>query len=171
MSSAKNRPKTPSLAELQRATKVLTEALQRERADAENIRRQHAEQLQKIQSLVKAQIVTDLLPIIDNFERSLKHVPANLEGNEFVKGVSGVVKQFAKTLTDIGVNRIPTVGYKFDPHFHEAVGLDNDPETEVHHTKLGMEEIVSEELQAGYTIGDEVIRHAKVHVKLVSNKE
>ena len=53
----------------------LTEALQRERADAVNLRRMHDEQIASLRSTVKASVVKDLLPVIDNFERALKHVP------------------------------------------------------------------------------------------------
>jgi molecular chaperone GrpE len=135
----------------------LTEALQRERADATNIRRRHEEQIAGLKSMVKAGVVRDLLPVIDNFERALKHVPKELEGNDYIKGVQGVVKQFEKTLSDIGVERINTTDQPFDPRYHEAVSMEDGD---------GATEVVSEELQAGYKIGDEVIRHAMVRVKM-----
>lgn len=141
---------------LQQQVADLTEALQRERADATNIRRRHDEQIAKLKTTVKASIVADLLPVIDNFERALKHVPEDLAENDYVKGVQGVVKQFEKTLTDIGVKRIKTVGEEFNPHLHEAVSMEEGE---------GSKEIVSEELQSGYQLGDEVIRHAMVRVK------
>lgn len=134
----------------------LTDALQRERADATNIRRRHDEQIAKLKTTVKASVVADLLPVIDNFERALKHVPEDLAENDYVKGVQGVVKQFEKTLTDIGVTRIQTVGEEFNPHLHEAVSMEDGE---------GSKEIVSEELQSGYQLGEEVIRHAMVRVK------
>jgi molecular chaperone GrpE len=133
----------------------LTEALQRERADATNIRRRHDEQMANLKNLLKSQIVEELLPVIDNFERALKHVPADLEGNDYIKGVQGVVKQFESTLQSMGVERIATVGQPFNPHFHEAVGVEEGD---------GDTELVSEELQAGYRINDTVIRHAMVKV-------
>ena len=135
----------------------LTDALQRERADATNIRRRHDEQITGLRNVVKANVVRDLLPVIDNFERALKHVPKELEHNDYIKGVQGVVKQFEKTLTDIGVERIKTVGEVFDPTYHEAVAMEEGD---------GATEVVSDELQAGYTIGAEVIRHAMVKVKM-----
>ncbi len=141
---------------LRRQVAELTEALQRERADATNLRRRHEEQLTGLRSVVKAGVVRDLLPVIDNFERALKHVPADLAEDDFVKGVRGVVKQFEKTLADMGVERIRTVGEPFDPRFHEAVSMEDGE---------GDQEVVSEELQAGYKLGDEVIRHAMVRVK------
>lgn len=138
----------------------LTEALQRERADAENIRRRHDEQYGQVQSIAKAQVIRTLLPAIDNLERALKHVPKDLEGNDYVKGVESTAKQFDKVLTDLGVEKIKTVGEVFDPALHEAVGMeDGDGDS------LDSEEVVCEELQSGYSVDGEVIRHAMVKVK------
>ena len=134
----------------------LTNALQRERADAENLRRRHQAEIASLRQSVKAHVIEDLLPIIDNFERALKHVPENLADNDYIKGVQGVVKQFEKTLSDMDVERIKTVGEPFDPELHEAVSMEEGE---------GDQEIVSEELQSGYKVGDTVIRHAMVRVK------
>ena len=150
----------PVVIELQQQVGELTEALQRERADATNIRRRHEEQISGLRNSVKAGVVEELLPVIDNFERSLGHVPVDLADNDFVKGVSAVVKQFEKTLADIGVERIKTVGESFSPHVHEAVSVDGE----------GDHEVVCEELQAGYKLGDQVIRHAIVKVKMEKSK-
>jgi molecular chaperone GrpE len=143
--------------QLEQQAAELTEALQRERADAINIRRRHEEQIANMRGVIKANVVRDLLPVIDNFERALKHVPKDLDGNDFVKGVQGVVKQFEKTLQELGVEKIKTVGEPFDPRYHEAVQMEEGD---------GSEEVVSEELQSGYKIGDEVVRHAMVKVQL-----
>ncbi len=143
---------------LQQQIADLTEALQRERADVTNVRRRHDEQVAGLKSMVKAQVIRDLLPVVDNFERALKHVPSKLADNDYIKGVQGVVKQFEKTLADIGVERIATVDAPFDPRYHEAVSMEDGD---------GTTEVVSEELQAGYKIGAEVIRHAMVRVKTV----
>jgi molecular chaperone GrpE len=154
--SDKKPKKSEEVEVLEQQIADLTEALQRERADATNIRRRHEEQLGKLNTLVKAGVVAQLLPVIDNFERALKHVPQDLEGNDYIKGISAVVKQFEKTMSDLGVARIKTVGEPFDPNLHEAVSMEEGD---------GDQEIVSEELQSGYTLGDEVLRHAMVRVK------
>jgi molecular chaperone GrpE len=154
-----NKPKAESqkLKALEQQIVDLTEALQRERADVINVRRQHEEQITRLKDFVKSDIVKDLLPVIDNFERALKHVPKDLQHNDYVKGVQGVVKQFEKTLEQIGVERIKTVGEAFDPELHEAVAMEEGD---------GTHEVVSEELQAGYRMGDTVLRHAVVKVKM-----
>jgi molecular chaperone GrpE len=145
---------------LQQQIAELTEALQRERADTINIRRRYDEHIAALKDMVKATVVRDLLPVIDNFERALKHVPKELIANDYIKGVEGVVKQFEKTLVTIGVTKIKTVGEPFDPRYHEAVSMDDSGE--------GTREVVSEELQAGYRLGDEVIRHAMVKVRMAA---
>jgi len=157
MSKDKKKTEDVAVENLQTQITELTEALQRERADVINVRRRHDEQIGSLKNIVKANIVRDLLPVIDNFERALGHVPQDLEDNDFVKGVRAIVKQFETTLNDIGVQRIKTVGEAFDPRLHEAVSMEEGS---------GSEEIVSEELQAGYRLGDEVIRHAMVRVKM-----
>lgn len=141
---------------LQQQVTDLTQALQHERADSTNIRRRHDEQIAGMRTTAKANIVRELLPVIDNFDRALRHVPKELEGNDYIKGVQGVVKQFEKTLADIGVERIKTVDELFDPVYHEAVVMEEGD---------GTEEVVSDELQAGYKLGNEIIRHAMVKVK------
>lgn len=136
----------------------LTAALQRERADAINVRRRAEEEKIKMASIHKATVVRSLLPVIDNFDRALKHIPKELENNDYIKGVQAVVKQFEKTLNDIGVKKIKTVGYEFNPEVHEAISMDD--------SNASGREIVSEELQSGYMLGDEVLRHAMVKVRL-----
>jgi molecular chaperone GrpE len=153
---AKSKKTDETVLQLQQQIEDLTAALQRERADATNLRRRHDDELSALRTRLKATVVHDLLPVIDNFERALKHVPAELKDHDYIKGVQGVVKQFETTLANMGVTRIKTVGEPFDPHLHEAVSMEEGE---------GSQEIVSDELQAGYAIGDNVIRHAMVRVK------
>jgi molecular chaperone GrpE len=153
--------KKPSINDLADRIDELTEALQRERADALNQRRRHDEQYTSLKNVVKAQVMRELLPAIDNLERALKHVPKDLEGNDYVKGVEGTVKQFDKVLGDLGVTKIKTVGEVFDPVLHEAVAMEEGD---------GTVEVICEELQPGYVVDGEVIRHAMVKVKMEKKK-
>jgi molecular chaperone GrpE len=155
--AAKPQEPDSNIDELEQELIDLTEALQRERADSTNLRRQHEEQIAGLKEHIKADIIRHLLPVIDNFERSLKHVPKDLTGNDYISGIKGIVKQFEKTLEDLGVEKIKAVGELFDPRYHEAVSMDEGD---------GTHEIVEEELQSGYRIDDYVIRHAMVKVKM-----
>lgn len=142
--------------ELEQKIGELTEALQRERADAENLRRRTDQEKARLGEFYKAMVVQELLPALDNLERAFKHTPKDLKDNDYVKGVQGVLKQFEQCFAQLGVKRIKTVGEVFDPKLHEAVHMEEGE---------GTVEVVCEELQPGYTMGDEVIRHAMVKVK------
>jgi molecular chaperone GrpE len=142
---------------IQQQVAELTEALKRERADATNASRRHEQQLAAAGASAKVNVVRQLLPVIDNFERALAHVPKALANDDYVKGVASTVKQFEKTLADLGVEKIKTTSKPFNPELHEAVSMEDAG---------GKNEIVSEELQSGYKLGDQVIRHAMVRVKL-----
>lgn len=148
--------KKPTIINLQDQVSQLTDALQRERADAVNLRRRVEEERAEMGNYYKAAIIRELLPAIDNLERALMHTPKDLKDHDYVKGVQGVVKQFEQCFKQLEVERIKTVGEHFDPHLHEAVHVEDAG---------GEHEVIAEELQPGYKIGDEVIRHAMVKVK------
>ena len=154
--------KKPTLTELQQKIGELTEALQRERADAENLRRRTQEEKSRLGEFYKAMVIQELLPALDNLERAFKHTPKELKDSVYVKGVQGVLKQFEQSFAQLGVKRIKTVGEAFDPRLHEAVHMEEGD---------GTVEVVCEELQPGYLMGNEVIRHAMVKVKMEDKKE
>jgi molecular chaperone GrpE len=149
--------KKPTIADLQQKIAELTDALQRERADADNLRRRTAEEKSRLGEFYKAMVVQELLPATDNLERAFKHIPKDIKDHDYVKGIQGVIKQFEQCFAQLGVKRIKTVGEPFDPKLHEAVHMEDGD---------GTVEVVCEELQPGYMLGDEVIRHAMVKVKM-----
>jgi len=146
----------PDLKKLEKQIVDLTEALQRERADSVNLRRRVDEERAELGKFYKAMVVRELLPAIDSLERALMHAPKDLKKHNYVKGVQAVIKQFEQVFKQLGVERIKTVGAEFDPKYHEAISVED---------KGGKKEVVSAELQSGYKINDEVIRHAMVRVE------
>ena len=142
--------------ELAQENDQLNQSLLRERADAENVRRRAQSDKLAMAGYYKSNVISELLPVIDNFERAIKAVPKDLEKNDYINGVKSILKQFEQTLSKLGVERIKTVGEEFNPELHEAVTMEEGD---------GSTEIVSEELQSGYRINDTVIRHAMVRVK------
>lgn len=149
--------KKPTIKELEQKVGELTEALQRERADAQNLRRRTEEERSRMGEFYKAMVLQELLPALDNLERAVKHTPKDLKDHDYVKGVQGVIKQFEQGFAQLGVKRIKTVGEVFDPRLHEAVHMEDGD---------GTVEVVCEELQPGYLLGNEVIRHAMVKVRM-----
>jgi len=161
--SPKKRPSKESskLAELEVELKFLTDALQRERADAINVRRRAEEEKLKLASYYKALVIEEFLPFIDSFDKALEHRPkgeASKAVTDWLHGLDSAYKQLWQTLNSLGLERIKTVGEPFDPTYHEAVQMD--------HNGSGSHEVVIEEFMPGYLFGNEVLRHAMVKVAL-----
>ena len=101
-------------------------------------------------------IIENILPVVDNFERGLGAVTEEQKEDSFVSGMEMIYKQIMTTLDSVGVKAIEAVGNEFDPDFHNAVMHVEDEE-------VG-ENIVVEEFQKGYTYRDTVVRHSMVKV-------
>lgn len=135
----------------------LTLDLQRTRADFENYRKRVDAEKAAARESGRAGAVMKLLPTIDNIERAVSYAPEDLADNKWAQGVVALSKNLGKTLEGLNLKRIDsTPGVAFDPEFHEAIQFDEDAEGET--------EVIAEELQAGYCLGDSVIRHAMVKV-------
>ena len=134
----------------------LTADLQRLQAEFLNYKRREAEAKAELLDTAKRQVMLDIIPLLDNIERALAHRPDDLADNAWAGGVAAVGKQAADTLAGLGVTRIETVGQPFDHNLHEAISFEEGD---------GGEEVVVEELQPGYKMGETVIRHAMVKVK------
>jgi len=135
----------------------LTLDLQRTRADFENYRKRVDVEKSAARESGQASAVLKLLPVIDNIERAISYTPDELKDNPWAQGVASLVKNLEKSLESLNVKRIPAAaGVEFDPELHEAIQFDEDA--------TGEKEVISEELQAGYTLNGSVIRHAMVKV-------
>ncbi len=135
----------------------LTLDLQRTRADFENYRKRVDAEKTAAREAGQASAILKLLPVVDNIERAIAYTPEDLKDNSWVQGVSGLVKNLEKSLDSLNLKRIDAKpGAAFDPEFHEAIQFDEDAS--------GEQEVVAEELQAGYTLNGHPIRHAMVKV-------
>jgi len=134
----------------------LNDRLKRTMAEFENFRkRNEKEKLQMFETGAKA-VIEKILPTIDNFERGLAAVPEEEKSSGFVSGMDMVYKQLLSSLEEIGVKQIEAEGKEFDPNLHNAVMHEENEE-------LG-ENVVSVELQKGYTYRETVVRHSMVKV-------
>jgi molecular chaperone GrpE len=135
----------------------LTQDLQRTRADFENYRKRSEADKAAAYQHGQAAAVVKLLPVIDNIERAIAHTPPELADNKWAQGVTSLIKNLEKSLAGMNVTRIDaTPGAVFNPELHEAIQLDEDAE--------GAHEVISEELQAGYSLGGQPIRTSMVKV-------
>lgn len=132
------------------------EQLLRVQADWQNYRRRAEAEKAKVGAIARTDIILDILPVIDNFERAFAQAPDDVKDTSWYAGIVGIKQQFDKIVTDLGVTRIASVGKPFDPNLHEAVGKEPSEQYQ--------SDVVSKEFEAGYQLGDEVIRHAKVQV-------
>ena len=143
--------------ELEQQLGEVTADLQRTRADFENYRKRVEVEKEMARATGKVQAIMKLLPVIDNIERAIAHTPAELKDNKWAQGVSGLVKNREKSLEGLDLKRIDaSKGAAFDPELHEAIQFDEDAE--------GEHEVIAEELQPGYILGSDVIRHSMVKV-------
>ena len=139
----------------------LTNALQLERADAVNVRRRAEQDKIKMSSYFKSLVIKELIPFIDNFELTIKHIPKDIKEinqKNWLDGLKSVYSQMWQILNSLEVKKIETVGKEFNPELHEAIQMDPDSQ--------GNKEVVIEEFRSGYILGDEVIRHAMVKVAM-----
>ena len=135
----------------------LTQDLQRIQADFENYRKRVDSEKEMARANGKITAINALLPVIDNIERSINHRPKELEGNPWADGVASLVKNLEKSLSTLNLTRIDAnEGSAFNHELHEAVQYDEDAE--------GEQEVIAEELQAGYKLGNDVLRPAMVKV-------
>ena len=149
------------LSKLTEERKDLLDKLRRRQADFENYRKRVERERAETYSRVVGEVVSQLLPVIDNLGRAVD-AEASFQAGEseefrhFLHGVELINKQLNGVLENLGVQPVQTVGQPFDPHIHEAVATeetaDYQPDT------------VTAELARGYRLGDKLIRPAMVKV-------
>ncbi|HLG54228.1 MAG TPA: nucleotide exchange factor GrpE [Vicinamibacterales bacterium] len=141
------------LEDLRRERDSLQDRLLRTAAEFDNYRKRMDRERRDLADYTAADVVTELLPIVDNLERALQ---AAADDDPLRKGVELIHKQMLDMLRKRGVKPIDTLGTDFDPNFHQAVIHE---ESEQHR-----EGEVMQELQRGYLLGDRLLRPAMVKV-------
>jgi molecular chaperone GrpE len=130
--------------------------LLRKAAEFENFRRRSENETTAIIRFANEDLISAILPIVDDFERSLKHGQESKDFDALYRGIELIYQKMTKALESQGVKALETVGKEFSVEFHDA--LMQMPRTGVApHT-------IIEELEKGYTLREKVIRHAKVIV-------
>ena len=125
-------------------------------ADMENLKRRLEKEHQNSLKFMMQSFIEELLPVLDNFERSLNVQNPSEEVQTFLKGYQMIFDQLMSILEKNGVEVIEAQGKEFDPNLHQAVMTAQDENYESN--------IVVEELQKGYKLKDRVIRASLVKV-------
>lgn len=164
-------PRGPEIAELvatraelkrlQSELADLQEATARRQADFENYRKRIERERGETHGRLVAEVARKLLPVVDNLARALE-AERSIESSEskefwhFLHGVELISKQLNDVLESLGVQPIPALGERFDPHIHEAVVTEASDEYEP--------DTIIQEMAKGYRIGDKLVRPAMVKV-------
>ena len=157
-----DKPETAQLDSLKAQLEERSSQYMRIAADFENYRKRTLKEKEDLEMKVKRNTITELLPIVDNFERARAQIKPQNDGEMGIhKSYQGVYKQLVDCLKRLGVSPMRPEGKEFDPNEHEAVMREPTDEYP--------EGTVLEELVRGYFIGDRVLRHAMV--KVAAQKE
>ncbi len=137
----------------QRKACEMTEFAQRLQAEFDNYRRRTNDNARKVREDATADVIVKIVPVMDVIAQALKMI----DDEKVAKGVTMIEDEILKTLSSYGVKEIEAAGKEFDPRLHEAImqapaGSEEERDT------------VKEVFQRGYTMGDKVIRPARVIV-------
>jgi molecular chaperone GrpE len=146
-------PAVSEVEKLKAERDALLDRLARLQAEFDNARKRAVREQQEFRDFASAEVIRNLLPILDSFERALK---VGGDSGEFRSGIELIYRQLQDALQKSGVQPIAAVGQPFDPRVHEAIEMVDTTEVPDHH--------VMDELQRGYKYKDRLLRPAMVRV-------
>jgi molecular chaperone GrpE len=141
---------------LQAEVRINLEGWQRARAEFANYKKRVEKEMREASERGALDAVVKMLPILDDFARALDNIPQDLKDHPWVSGTALIARHFDKVLEAYHVTEIDPVGQAFDPHLHEAVGMDDNSDQP--------SGTVTATLQKGYVSGDRILRPALVRV-------
>jgi molecular chaperone GrpE len=151
---------------LQEENKSLHDRLLRALAEAENVRRQADRTTTEARQYGISEFARELLPVADNLQRTVeaaeKPSALNAANNVLLEGVQATLRAFLQTLERFGVRPIDAQGKPFDPKYHEAIVMVEDPSQPPG--------TVTKVVEQGYTVRDKLLRPARVVVSKTSEK-
>jgi len=117
-------------------------------------KRTHKERLEQSRT-ASAEVITDLLPVMDDFERAIKSATETQDCDAMKEGVNLIFNKFRSIMEKKGVKAIEAIGQDFNTDFHEAITYIPAPSEELKNK-------IVDEVEKGYLLGDKVIRYSKV---------
>lgn len=148
---------TEELNALQKKYDELNDSHLRLMAEYDNYRKRTLREKSELIKTGGENVLKNLLPVVDDFERALQNIRASEDVNAVKEGVELIYSKFISYLAQQGVKPIEAVGKPFDTELFEAVAIVPAPEPD-------MKGKVLDCVQTGYTLHDKIIRHAKVVV-------
>jgi molecular chaperone GrpE len=148
------------IVEIERTLDATRDQLLRRTAELENMRRRHQQEREQLIFDANKRLILDLLGNVDDLERIIEHASESENHSSgkdpMTQGIELIYKNFFKTLERYGVHPMQTVGEPFDPMKHDA--MLEEPRDDL------APGIVTREIQRGYLLNDNILRHAKVFV-------
>jgi len=142
--------------QLQKERDDYYDRLLRKTAEFDNYRRRTDRERQQLAESAAADLIKDLLPLVDDLERAIKAEATAATGSPILRGVEMIHNQLLEMLRKRGVTPVEALGADFDPHYHMAVSHE--------HAEGRRENEVIEEFTRGYMLGDRLLRPAMVKV-------
>ncbi len=141
-------------AQLKEELQIATNAWKRTAADFDNYKKRKDQESSELLEFAKEMAVTKLIPSLQSLEQVLKYAPKDDKYKDWLTGLKATIMQLEKTMEELGVKKIPTVGQMFDHSLHEAV------------EEIEGEEVnkIVKEIQPGFTLNGRVMIPAKVAV-------
>jgi len=134
----------------------LNQRLLRVAADFDNFRKRTRTEKEELAKYANSNLIAELLPVLDNFQRALDVKEPGAEVKKFLTGMEMVFRQFRQILEQAGLEPIKAVGQSFDPQKHEAVMQVEDESV--------LDNTILEDLRTGYMYKDKVLRPSMVKV-------
>lgn len=131
----------------------LTVISQQALADLQNFKKRTEEEKTKFVTFANATLISDIIPMLDNLDRALAHLPEDPAARNWAEGILAITNQLHSLLTNRGLETISASTGVFDPNLHEAVMTDTGPADQI-----------LRELEKGYRLSDRVLRRSKVVV-------
>lgn len=162
-SSASKKELIKKLEKLELEKNEVSDRLLRTMAEFDNYKKRVAREKEDIIKYGNEKIAFDLLPVMDNFERSLEQAKTAQEIEPVLEGIEMILKQFISTLEKFHIKPFESLGEPFDPEKHEAMAHQEHDEYE--------DDTVIEEYQKGYLLKEKLLRPARVIVSKSPEEE
>jgi molecular chaperone GrpE len=144
------------ITELEAEVEKNKQGWQRTLAEFQNYKRRTEREQTQLHQKIKSDVLAQVLPIIDDFERAMANLPDTLKDEPWLDGIRLIQDKFVKHLAENNVTTIDPTGDAFDPTLHQAIARDDSDTVESGH--------VIETLQKGYIVGETLLRPALVRV-------
>ena len=148
---------------LEEQKKELENESLRSKAELINYRKRKDEETQNMLKYANEDLLKELLPVMDNFERAINLDDNNLDDelSKFLSGFKLIYSHMKNILENFGVKEVECLGKVFDANFETSVFMDSDPNYD--------DEVVLDVLQKGYTYNDKLLRSASVKINKIEN--